>query len=58
MDEILHILEFLNKGEKMDVKENLYIYLEYKTGVQKLMNIQIETNNPIYHTIRSIKMQN
>jgi hypothetical protein len=58
MEENLHILEFLKKGEKMDAKENLYIYLEHQDKPHNLLNTQIETNNPIYQKIRSIKMQN
>lgn len=39
----LAVVEYLRKGEELNSKENLYIYLEHKKELQNIINTRIES---------------
>ena len=50
----LEIIEVLNKGNKMDSKEELHIYIEQKNNPRNLLNSHIAGKNPIFEKIKQI----
>ena len=55
MEENMEVIDFERKGEKMNTKEQLHLYLHYKDTPQHLLNTHTHYNNPLFEKIRHLK---
>ena len=55
LEECMDVLGYETKGEKMNAKEELHIYLNSKTDNNILNKMQIQKLNPIYEKIREFR---
>jgi len=56
IDQNMEVLDYEIKGNKMNCKEDFYIFLNYKTNPNSVLNTtHTTTNNPIFDKLYSIK---